>query len=348
MHKIDLGESKDIATESHGDKKNKYKLGVMIVLTGLFFIVELVVGIYTRSLALVSDAFHMLSDIVALSLGMYALIAKTKKPTIRETFGNNRLEIVVSLINASSLVALCSFIILEAIERFTDVEEIREPYVLLIVGGIGLLINLLGLALFHSGDSAHSHSHSHAHAEDVNGGHSHNIKAVMAHILADALGSIAVIISSCIIAFTDWEYRFYVDPALSLIVVVLILVNVIPVLRNSVYILLQHAPTFVDISKLLGDLGRINDILEMHHLHIYSQTPDIVVATIHVTLQNFGNFEEVSKQIKEIFHNHNIHNVTIQPETGNVANYLSQDTYNPDGDSCKLLCDNVCEKKKCC
>lgn len=146
---------------------NRVRLLCMLSLTFGFFIVEVVVSRLTSSLAMLSDSFHMLSDVIALVVALVAVrFAEKTESTNKNTFGWIRAEVMGALVNAVFLTALCFTIILEAIERFTGPQEIEKPVVVIGVGAAGLLVNLLGLCLFHGHGGGGGHGHSH-------GGHSH-------------------------------------------------------------------------------------------------------------------------------------------------------------------------------
>lgn len=212
----------------------------------------------------------------------------------KNTFGWARAEVLGALVNAVFLVALCFSITVESIKRFIDLETVHNAQNVLIVGFIGLLVNLVGLLLLYdAGGHGHSHSaggHSHGHSKlsqlssiDDNddfgfgdppikpvvspkkptGGHGHshsagqmNMRAAFLHVLSDALGSVIVMISAIIIQYTDWKYKYYCDPALSMLLVLLILHSVWPLLRESALILLQTVPTHIEVDaiqrRLLG------------------------------------------------------------------------------------------------
>lgn len=141
---------------------NRVRLLCMLSLTFGFFIVEVVVSRVTSSLAMLSDSFHMLSDVIALVVALVAVrFAEKTQSTNKNTFGWIRAEVMGALVNAVFLTALCFTIILEAIERFTEPKEIEQPLVVITVGVLGLLVNLLGLCLFHghAGGGGHGHSH---------------------------------------------------------------------------------------------------------------------------------------------------------------------------------------------
>ena len=146
----------------------------MLALTSSFFLVEIIVGYITGSVALIADSFHMLSDVISLIVGYFALrYSKKAGQTDRNTFGWQRAEVLGALINAVFLVALCFTILIEALKRLVEVEAINNPLLVLIIGGVGLLVNVIGLFMFHGHGHGHSHgggsnSHSHGAVGDGN------------------------------------------------------------------------------------------------------------------------------------------------------------------------------------
>merc|ERR1740136_93016 len=232
----------------------------------------------TNSMALVADSFHMLSDVIALVIA-YVSIRMSPKEWSKNTYGWARAEVVGALVNAVFLFALCFSITVEAIKRFLVMETIDNPKLILLVGGIGLAINVLGMFLF--GDVGHGHSHSdgghghaqenhgHEHEEGDNHGHSHgtessdektkvkapsghqmNITGVFLHVMADALGSVVVMISASVIWLTDWQYKDYLDPVLSLFIVIITCATTWPLLRDSTLILLNSIPPHTNLLEL--------------------------------------------------------------------------------------------------
>ena len=147
----------------------------MLFMTSSFFLVEIIVGYATNSMALVADSFHMLSDIMSLIIGFFALrYSKRSQRTERNTFGWQRAEVLGALVNAVFLIALCFSILVESLKRIVETESINNPILVLIVGAIGLLVNVIGLVLFHRHGHGHSHGggghgHSHGTKNGVNG-----------------------------------------------------------------------------------------------------------------------------------------------------------------------------------
>ncbi|XP_074038808.1 solute carrier family 30 member 1 [Leptinotarsa decemlineata] len=325
----------------------KCRLLSMLWLTALFFFVEIVVGYITNSMALVADSFHMLSDVAALVVAFLSVKMSPKK-WAKNTFGWARAEVLGALVNAVFLVALCFSITVEACKRFIEVETIHDPQLLVIVGGVGLLVNLIGLLLFHEHGSSHGHSHgrlSHsrnrltqlaitddnendetypiptlqpATAKEMEHTHSAgqmNMRGVFLHVMSDALGSVIVIISALVFWLTDWEYKYYIDPALSILLVLLILNSVWPLLRDSALILLQTVPTHIKVDAIQNRLlAKVDGVLAVHEFHVWQLAGDRIIASAHIRCRNLSEYMKIAEKVKEFFHNEGIHSTTIQPE----------------------------------
>jgi len=357
---------------------SKPRLLGMLSMTASFMLVELIVGNLTNSMALVADSFHMLSDVIALVIA-YVSITMSPKEWSKNTFGWARAEVVGALVNSVFLVALCFSITVESIKRFLDPEEIKDPKLILIVGGIGLGINLVGMLLFgdvghghshggsdspkeksethenanghghsHGTENGHGHSHGghgHGHSSDTSSsGHSMNITGVFLHVLADALGSVVVCITSLVIMLTDWEYRFYLDPILSLVIVLIILVSTWPLLRDSTLILLNTIPAHIDLLDLETRLvTTVAGVSSIHELHVWRLVGRRVVASCHLEMtppplgtEPVDHHMDVARQVKEFFHKAGIHSTTIQLEYWSPK--LSRAGEKNDLGSCQLTC----------
>ncbi|KAL1459456.1 hypothetical protein WDU94_011438 [Cyamophila willieti] len=346
----------------------KCRLISMFWLTAFFFLVEIVVGYVTNSMALVADSFHMLSDVAALVVAFLSVKMSPKKWS-KNTFGWARAEVLGALVNAVFLVALCFSITVEACKRFIEVEPIHDPSLIVVVGALGLLVNVIGLLLFHSHGVSHGHSHgggggiskkSHtrltqlvsvgaaATATDDNEnddrfvppppmpsppppehghGHSHdtsqmNMRGVFLHVLADALGSVIVIISATVVWLTEWKYRFYIDPALSLLMVMLILRSVWPLLQESALILLQTVPTHIQVDAIQRRLlENVDGVLAVHEFHVWQLAGDRIIASAHIRCRNLSEYMKLAEKVKEFFHNEGIHSTTIQPEFVEITEF---------------------------
>ncbi|KAH1021131.1 hypothetical protein HUJ04_010684 [Dendroctonus ponderosae] len=370
----------------------KCRLLSMLILTTFFFFVEIVVGYITNSMALVADSFHMLSDVAALVVAFVSVRMSPKKWS-KNTFGWARAEVLGALVNAVFLVALCFSITVEACKRFIEVETIHDPQLLVVVGGIGLLVNLVGLLLFHEHGGGHGHSHgglSHSRnrltqlaltddnendesypsppplpSPKVKGGHGHshggdnmNMRGVFLHVLSDALGSVIVIVSALIFWLTDWKYKYYIDPALSLLLVLLILHSVWPLLRDSALILLQTVPTHIQVDAIQQRLlENVDGVLAVHEFHVWQLAGDRIIASAHIRCRNLSEYMKIAEKVKEFFHNEGIHSTTIQPEFIDYTDIPTTSTVgDPDSatEDCVLDCpkssresDN-CVRNTCC
>lgn len=333
-------------------------------------------------MALVADSFHMLSDIAALIIAFLSVKMSPKKWS-KNTFGWARAEVLGALVNAVFLVALCFSILVESLKRLYEVEEIHDPVMILYVGASGLLVNLIGLCLFHQhgGGHGHSHSHSHRHASvpkvtDVinidddhdsdtagesttvnkmpngnankehapNSGGSMNMRGVFLHVMADALGSVIVVASALVIWLSDWQYKYYVDPVLSILMVLLILRSVWPLLVESALILLQTVPTHIQVEAIQRKLvTQIDGILAVHEFHVWQLAGDRVIASAHIRCRNLADYMRIAEKVKEFFHDEGIHSTTIQPEFVDLKGLV-------DDSDCMLDCpsDKQCAASTCC
>ena len=304
--------------------KNIYFLRffTMFILTGGFFLVELIIGIQINSLALQADAFHMASDVLALLIGYYTLHITNREKNDIQTYGWSRSEVIGALINCVFLLSTCFNITLEAIHRLTDIDEIKytlgnETDKLLIVAAVGLFINIIGLFIFSHGHShGHSHSHSHSHTHSPTNSNL-NVQAVFMHVLGDALGSIGVIISGLIIKYCEGDIRFISDPLCSFFIVFIIIFNTLPIFKNSYHILLQSTPNDINIQEIQQHLQNIPDIISSHDLHVWQLNTDRILATMHIIIQSNKTSQQITDildQVKLYLHKINIHDSTIQIE----------------------------------
>jgi zinc transporter 1 len=198
--------------------------------------------------------------------------------------------------------------------------------------------------------SVHSHggpSHGHSHG----GASQMNMRGVFLHLLADALGSVIVIISALVIWFTDWEGRVYVDPALSCLMTVLILNSVWPLLQESALILLQTVPTHIQIDELQQKLlTQVDGVIAVHEFHIWQLAGDRIIASAHIRCRNLADYMKIAEKVKEFFHNEGIHSTTIQPEF--VEQQYVIDSTDENNQNCYLVCpyesNNKCAANSCC
>ncbi|OAD62222.1 Zinc transporter 1 [Eufriesea mexicana] len=186
-------------------------------------------------------------------------------------------------------------------------------------------------------------------------GHTHdasqmNMRGVFLHVFSDALGSVIVIVSALIVWLTKWEYRFYIDPALSLLLVILILRSVWPLLQESALILLQTVPTHIQVDVIQQRLlENVDGVLAVHEFHVWQLAGDRIIASAHIRCRNLSEYMKIAEQVKEFFHNEGIHSTTIQPE---FIDYRSNsDVKETTTEDCVLDCpktDKPCNHATCC
>jgi zinc transporter 1 len=219
---------------------------------------------------------------------------------------------------------------MEAIQRFVEPMTIGQPVMVLVVGTIGLLVNLIGLIMFRG--HAHGHSHNDKESEGKHS-HNHNMFGVFLHILGDFLGSIGVIISSVLLLIFDVEqhkWAKYVDPLVSVILATIILASTVPLVLNTIKILLQRVPDNIDLDQVCSQIEHLEGVLSVHELHIWHHSSNRVIGTLHVKLDTKHDFMTLAPRIQKILHSHGVHSTTIQPEYMNEDKEVKQ---------CDLQCD---------
>ncbi|OPJ72265.1 calcium/manganese antiporter SLC30A10 [Patagioenas fasciata] len=344
------------------------RLIFMLVLTGGFFVAELVSGYLGNSIALVSDSFNMLSDIISLCVGLFTgRIARRSSRGPRATYGYSRAEAVGALCNAVFLTALCFTIFVEAILRLARPEPIDDAQLVLIVGTLGLAVNLVGLLVFQdwggaccrrrppdpppaaattgeadeAGDSPNDQKSPEEGSEKKKEKKSEalNIRGVLLHVMGDALGSVVVVVAATIFHVLPLEnapcnWQCYVDPSLTIIMVFIILSSAFPLIKETSIILLQMVPKGVDMQLLTDRLSLVPGVSSLHEVHVWQLSGGKNIATLHVKCQTPTDYQDAAYKIRKVFHEAGIHSVTIQPE------YIDHKTS-------QLLCSSPCISTAC-
>ena len=311
----------------------------VLIINFLYFVVELVSGFYFNSTALKTDAFHMLADILAISISIYCEYLSKFKKNNRVTFGWNRAKILGGFTNTVFLLSTCVFLFIESITKFfekNDIDVMIENIdIFIIIGAIGLVINLVSAFLYSKIGFSHGHSHGDDENQDTHQ-HSINTKALMLHFLGDTLGSIIVMISGFFIKYDNKsKLLYYYDPICSLIIIFIIAFPTFKLYFKSFKILLQYSPKKIESDKLKKELQNLPFVINIHELHIWQLDEKIIIGTIHFQCDNFNNIDQKCISIKNIFHKFGIHSTTIQPELNELCIEPSCD-------------DNTCNQKKCC
>jgi cobalt-zinc-cadmium efflux system protein len=277
------------------------KLLVSLSITTVAMFLELIGGYLTNSMALLSDAGHMFTHVFALVIGLVAIIIARKPPCHHRTFGLYRAEVLAAFVNGLFLLAVVGIIIYEAILRLLNPVEILGLE-MLFIAFIGLAVNVLSILILRG-----------AHKEDL------NIRSVFYHMFADAISSVGIVIAALIIMYTNWTF---IDPFVSIGICCVILVWAWGVLKDSGRILLETAPKGLDIDMVSDDLKKnFSEIKELHNVHLWSITPDMLVFSAHVQIDRSkaqGQQEEIISKINDyLLQKYSIIECTIQICTEN-------------------------------
>jgi cobalt-zinc-cadmium efflux system protein len=235
------------AEREKGNGKDIRVLRNALILTALFFIVEAFAGFLTKSLSLLSDAGHMLSDILALLVCLYAASMARRAPTAQKSYGYYRTEVLAALFNGLVLFLMIGFIYYEALFRLFEPVVVHGTPVIA-VGAAGLIVNLISAWMLH-------------------GHHDLNVRGAYYHVITDALGSVGALLAGLLIYFTGWP-KF--DPLLSFFIGALVLYSAWSLIRDSINILMEAVPKHLDIANIRKAVNGLNGVESIHDLHIWS------------------------------------------------------------------------------
>lgn len=266
-------------------------LRTALIIAFIFMIVEVVGGIVANSLALISDALHMFTDVGALGLSLIVLKIAHLPRTPKMTYGYQRAEVLGALASALSLWALCAVLIYEAIARLMSPPPVKGPIVF-IIASIGLIANILMMRTLHSSQE-----------------HNLNVRAAYMHVIGDLLGSIGVIISGAILWFVHWNP---IDPIITILFTLAIIYGSGKIIRQTVAILMESTPKGVNPITVEKDLYSIKGVKEVHDLHIWSVSEKKVALSAHLIAEDTqAALKEAHRLIEK---NHGISHMTIQVE----------------------------------
>jgi cobalt-zinc-cadmium efflux system protein len=279
----------------HHASNNKKALLWSFILISSFMIVEVIGGLITNSLALLSDAGHMLSDAAALGLSFFAIKMGEKVSTQSKTFGYKRFEILAAALNGLTLIIISLYIFYEAFNRFLQPPEVQSLG-MLTISSIGLLVNIVAAWILMRGD------------KDEN----LNVRSAFLHVIGDMLGSVGAIIAALLIYFFDWGMA---DPIASVIVAILIIISGFRVTKDSIHILMEGAPVQIDIEGIKQALKNIPLVKDVHDVHVWSITSDYHSFSCHISIQDEGKHDAVLHRAQSILHDKfGIEHSTIQIE----------------------------------
>jgi cobalt-zinc-cadmium efflux system protein len=273
------------AALARAGERHRGRLLISFALIGGFFFVEAVAGFLTGSLALLSDAGHMLTDVVGLGMALAAIELASRSARRHDradaghTFGLYRLEILAAFVNAMLLFAVAIWVAIEAIRRLFDEPQITG-IPMLIVAALGLLVNLIAFALLRSGS-----------AESL------NVRGAYLEVAADTISSAGVILAAALVAGFGWTWA---DPVVAMLIGLWILPRTWQLGRQAVRILLQAAPKHIDLAELTRDLAGIDGVRDVHDLHVWTLTSDMDAATAHLVVHPGTDHHAVLDQARQL------------------------------------------------
>eukprot|EP01089_Gocevia_fonbrunei_P013702 TRINITY_DN3569_c0_g1_i1.p1 TRINITY_DN3569_c0_g1~~TRINITY_DN3569_c0_g1_i1.p1 ORF type:complete len:450 (-),score=75.88 TRINITY_DN3569_c0_g1_i1:66-1415(-) len=421
------------AHSSHSKHKQKkkgcidFKLISFVIIGGLtllYVALELGIAVWLKSLALLSDGFHNLSDVISLFIAYWAASAAKRDINDKMSYGWARSEVLGGLTNGCFLLSLCLYVFLEAIPRFINPESIDSSWWFIGVAGGGLVINTLGTVIFAFAGISHGHSHSHGghghgdhgHGEHGHGhgkkekehghghgkkkhGHDHgekkhdhghkkkdkhhhdeyepfedddleamddiemepkthkhkshkkkkaskwkidlNVWAVFLHYLGDMISSALILIAGLLLHFfQDSTWADYMDPAASVLIVILILWTTFPLVKRCAIILLQSTPSEVEMDSLRDSILGLPGVESLHDLHVWQLVDGMIISSAHIAVEEGIEWSTLVKKIKSVLHEHNIHSSSVQPE------FVQRNK--PMKPFCEENCVKNCEEDWCC
>ena len=271
------------------------RLTSALVITSVYFVVEVVGGLLTNSLALLSDAGHMFSDIAALGLSLFAFQMARRPATTKRSYGYHRLEILAALINGLTLWLVVGVIFHEAYRRFLDPPEVHSVG-MLVVASIGLMVNIAaGVILYDSRQG------------------SLNVRGAFLHVLGDTLGSVGAVAAGLIMLLTGW---YLADPLISIFIGLLILYTSWSLIKESVNILMQSVPREIDVEELQRAVEKVSGVIKVHDLHVWAVTSGVFTLSAHAVVNGKEDFHQVLNDIEGILRDRfKIEHTTIQLET---------------------------------
>jgi cobalt-zinc-cadmium efflux system protein len=276
------------------EARSQKALALALGLTLLFAAIEVVTGFASNSLALISDAGHMVTDAAALGLALLAQVIAKRPPSARHSFGFVRAEALAAFVNSLAMLVLVAWIIYEAAHRLAAPEPVKGG-VVLVVAAIGAAINVL-VAWILSRDE-----------QDI------NTRAALVNVLGDLLGSVAAIAAGAVIYSTGWVR---IDPLLSIFVSLLIFKSTAGILRESYHFLMEGVPHHIDYLDVGEGLARVPGVLSVHDLHVWDMSPGHPALIGHLEIHDLAEWPAVLRAVRYmLLAKYGIEHVTLQPET---------------------------------
>lgn len=298
-------------SHNHGNQfeSAKGRLFFTIVLNFVITLAEIIGGILSGSLALLSDALHNFSDAISVIVSYIALKLKRKDNSMRHTFGLKRAEILAAAINSAVLIVICIYLFYEAVQRFLEPQEINAG-IMSVVAVIGLLANFIAVLLLKRDSKS-----------------SINIRSAYLHLLGDTFSSVAVIFGG--IAIAIWNIN-WIDPALTILIGLYIIKESYTILEEAVHVLMEGAPLEISIKEIQDEVEKFKEVEDIHHIHLWMVGDNDVHLEAHINVNDMkiSESDSLRNRIEEaLHHKFGIHHITLQfecnqcPDTGLIGQH---------------------------
>lgn len=277
-----------------GEIKHEQPFWWAFGLTTAFLIAEVIGGLITNSLALLSDAAHMGTDVIALAISLFAVRLSRRPPDAKRTYGYARMEAIGAMINGGLLFLVAGYILWEAVGRFRDPPEVASSG-MLVIAAIGLVINLISMRLLKAGS-----------------GTSLNVKGAYLEVWSDMLGSVGVIVGALVIKFTGWTVA---DPIIAVLIGLWVLPRTWTLLREAGQVLMQGVPHGLELDEVRTMMLSHPNVIAVHDLHAWALGSKEPVLTAHIVLRDGGDGEQVRRSLAAALEERfSIHHATLQVE----------------------------------
>jgi cobalt-zinc-cadmium efflux system protein len=282
----------------HGSHDVKGRnLLISIVLNVVITLSQIIGGIISGSLALLSDALHNLSDVLSLIISYIANLLTRKKASAGKTFGYKRAEIIAAFVNSATLIIVAVFLIKEAVERFFNPEVIGSGIVI-ILSILGILANGFSVLLLRPDSDRNM-----------------NLRSAYLHLLTDMMASVAVLIGGILMYYFDW---FWIDPLLTILIALYLVFMGYDLLRDSTRVLMLFTPNTIEVRNIVQAICRLEQVKNVHHVHIWQLNEDEIHMEAHIDFEEdirLSDFDKILDDIEElVYHEFGINHVNIQPE----------------------------------
>jgi cobalt-zinc-cadmium efflux system protein len=292
----------NLHTHNHQHSYKQLKgtnLFISILLNILITVAQVIGGLVSGSLALLSDALHNFTDVISLIVSYIATVLSKKSASLHKTFGYKRAEILAAFVNASTLIIIAVLLIKEAVTRFQHPHEIKSGLVIWL-SLLGIIVNGLSVLLLKKDSERNM-----------------NMRSAYLHLLTDMLASVAVLIGGLLMKFYE---IYWIDSVLTLVIALYLVWVGFDLLKDSFHVLMLFAPENIPIQDIVKEVQKLEQIKNVHHVHVWQLNEDETHFEAHVDFNEnitLSQFDEVLNEIEELlFHKFNINHVNIQPEYG--------------------------------